>query len=253
MSLLYAIAGMLAALTPARWWPWLDQYLPATRFALASSVATILIAGIVGIAGFIEFAQRQAAAVNDMVLSSPQAATASDDLSTLSLQGVSALSVFAFFVTPQGIGAAYLALSGLFRALTAAFAEPRGDPLLTAVDHAGCRLYQAASATVVSRARHAREGPFVPDRILRGVHVGLSADLVSVSSRRKRDWDQGTIVHSGDHWYRVGAIEERVIDGRLRTLYPLSVLRDHGAMRRQVTYEIPEKYARAAEDDVNDH
>jgi len=227
---------------PARWWPSLDQYVDATRSALASSVLTVFAGGMGGIAGFVTFAQRQAAAINDAVLASPGAASAGDELSTLTLQGMSTLSVVAFFLTPTGLITAYLTLSGLARSVSAAIAEGYGDPVLTAIDAAAHRLGRRSSATRRRRSREALEGPAVPDQIARGAQLGIDADLVIVCARRKTGWDRGTIVHSREQWYRVGAIEERTIRGVLRTLYPLNEVKDHAVFRRQVEYEIPARF-----------
>jgi hypothetical protein len=198
--------------------------------------------GICGIGGFVSFAQRQAGAVNDLVMNSPRTAAASDELTTQVLQGISALSVAAFFLTPTGIVTAYFTLSGLMRSVSATFGEGSGDPLLTALDGVARRLGGGVAAHHARISRVTREGAAVPDQILRGAHLGLDADLVIVCARRKRDWDQGTIVHSGDQWYRVGTIEERTIRGYLRTLYPLSKVKDHGVFRRRVEYDIPARY-----------
>ena len=242
LTLIRLPGGVLAAMLPARWWPWLDQYVPATRMALLSSVVTVIAAGMAGIAGFVGFAQRQASAIDDAVLNSPAAAAAGDDLSTFALQGVSALSVAAFFLTPAGIIAAYFTLSGIGRALSATLAEGSGDPLLTALDAAARRLSRAVATRHRGRSRETLEGPAVADQVFRGAHLGIDADFVIVCARRKADWDQGTIVHSGDQWYRVGTIEERTIRGLLRTLYPLREVKDHGVFRRQVEYEIPARF-----------
>jgi len=240
--LIRAAVGVLAALLPARWWPWLDQYVPATRLALASSILTVIAGGMTGIAGFVAFAQRQASAINDAVLNSPAAAAAGDDLSTLTLQGVSALSVLAFFLTPTGIAAAYFTLSGLTRALSATIADGSGDPILTAIDAVARRFGHGVTTTRRRRSRETLEGAVVPDQVFRGAHLGIDADLVIVCARRKGGWDQGTIVHSGEMWYRVGAIEERTMRGFLRTLYPLREVKDHGVFRRQVEYDIPARF-----------
>ena len=88
--------------------------------------------------------------------------------------------------------------------------------------------------------RETLEGPAVADRLVRGPHIGVAgAELVIVSARRKPLWDVGTVVDTGDHWFRVSAIEERTIGGWLRTLYGLTEHRDSGAIRRAVRYEMP--------------
>jgi hypothetical protein len=233
---------MFAAMMPTRWWQWIDPYFPATESALSSGVSTIVVGGILWIGGFVDFAQHQAGTVNRIVLSSPRAAAASDDLDSTVLQGISALSVFGFLLTPLGMVAMYLTFSGLGRALSAAFGEGFGDPILTAADNAVLALHRRLGTYSVQVGRRLREGPDVPDRIVRGAQIGIEADLVIVAARPKAYWDQGTIVRSGERWYRVGPIEERTVRGYLRTLYPLSELQDHAAIRRLVDYEIPEGY-----------
>ena len=85
------------------------------------------------------------------------------------------------------------------------------------------------------------EGPEIPDRVVPGAQVGLpDALLVVVASRRKPDWDAGTVVITPGSIYRVGTIVERTIRGRLRTLYPLTEHKDFEAFRRTVHYDMPE-------------
>lgn len=52
-------------------------------------------------------------------------------------------------------------------------------------------------------------------------------------------WDSGAFVITRDKWYRLGGPVERQTPGGLRTLYPLTELRDHEALRRGVPYELP--------------
>jgi hypothetical protein len=234
-----AIGGVLCAMLPARLWPWLDRYVPASGSAGAAGVLTVVVGGVVALLGFIDYAQDLASAINDLALTTPGVAEGSDKFSTLTLQGVTGASSFGFFLTPRGILAIYLVLTGLVRALSAIFGEPSGDPLLTWADRAVQNIHARVTAARDDRARLSLEGPDVPDRVVRGEQLRLAADLVIVAARRKPGWDQGTIVHSGDRWFRLGPVEERTIDGRLRTLYPLSELRDQGVIRRLVEYEMP--------------
>jgi hypothetical protein len=253
MNLLLAIGGLLGAMLPARCWPSIDRYFPATASALAASMLTIVAGGILGIGGSIDFGQQQARVVHKAVRPSPRAAKARNDRNAPALQGAAALSIFGFLVTPQGIFAAYVTLSGLGRALSAQFGEGFGDPILTGADHGIVALHHRLGLEHTRFVRLIHEGPNAPDLIVRGVHVCRDdADLVIVSARVKRGWDRGTIVRSGDQWYRVGVIEERIIQGCLRTLYPLNELHDHGAIRRLVDYPIPDKIASALHRDIED-
>jgi hypothetical protein len=253
MNLLVAIGGLFSAMLPARWWPSIDRYLPATESALAASVLTIIAGGILGIGGSIDFGQQQARVVPKAVHSSSRPGKARDNRKAPTVQGVPAFSVFGFILTPPGIFAAYLTLSGAGRALSAQFGEGFGDPILTAADHGIVALHHKLGLEHSRFVRLIHEGPNVPDMIVRGVHIGMDdADLVIVSARVKRGWDRGTIVRSGEQWYRVGVIDERIMQGYLRTLYPLNELHDHGAIRRLVNYPIPDKYASAAHREIED-
>ena len=239
MIIVEATLGVLAAMLPERWWPWFDRYAAASGSAVAAGVLTILLGGIIGILGFVDYAQAIASALNDLALTTPGVAAGSEEFSSFTLEGISGASSFGFFLTPRGILAIYLVLTGMVRALSATFGEPSGDPLLTWVDRLAQNVRARTTATREDRARGSLEGPEIPDRVVLGERFQAEADLVIVSARRKPGWDQGTIVHAGERWFRVGRIEERVLDGLLRTLYPLTELRDHGAIRRLVKYELP--------------
>ncbi len=45
-------------------------------------------------------------------------------------------------------------------------------------------------------------------------------------------------VMTSDKWYRLGTPVERQMPGGLRTLYPLTELRDNEALRKGVRYEL---------------
>ena len=93
---------------------------------------------------------------------------------------------------------------------------------------------------VARTRREMLEGPAVADRVVLGSHIGVAgAELVIVCARRKPLWDVGTVVDTGEQWFRVTSIEERTIGGRLRTLYGLTEHRDSGAIRRAVRYDMP--------------
>jgi hypothetical protein len=243
------IAGVAAATVPKRWWPVLDPYVPVTDSASIAAILTILLAGAIGVPGFIEHTAQQVSRNNQAVLAEAQKAAAKPETEeTLSQRdwgrmfvGVSSLSLFTFiFLTPAGWASTYLGISGTWRAIAAAVDDPFGDPILTAVDSVLLRGGRRVRADAARRERETFEGPAVPDRVVRGSHIGIAgADLVIISARRKLSWNTGTVVDTGERWYRVTSIEERTIGNWLRTLYVLTLHQDHEVFRRGVRYDMP--------------
>ena len=248
-STLARIAGVAAASLPKRWWPTLDPYVPVTDSAAIAAILTILLAGAIGVPGFIDHTAEQVSLNNRAVLSEAQRAAARPEADeTLSQRdwgrmfvGVSSLSLFTFiFLTPAGWASTYLGLSGTWRAIAAAVDDPFGDPILTAIDSVLLRGMRRARTDAARRQRETLEGPEVPDRVVRGSHLGINgADLVIISARRKLSWNTGTVVDTGERWYRVTSIEERTIGNWLRTLYVLKRHEDHEVVRRAVRYDMP--------------
>jgi hypothetical protein len=243
------IAGILAASLPKRWWPPLDRHIPVTASAPLASILTVLVSGFGGISGLINHTTEQVSLNNRAVLAAA-AKEAARPVSEEKLSdkdwgrmfvGVSSLSVFTFiFLTPAGWASSYFGLSGTWRAVAAAVDDPFGDPILTGVDALVLRGVRRARARGADRRRQALEGPEVPDRVVRGSHIGMpAADLVIVAARRKPAWDAGTVVDTGDRWYRVTSIEERTVGEWLRTLYALVPHQDHEAFRPRVRYDLP--------------
>ena len=142
--------------------------------------------------------------------------------------------------TPAGWATTYLGVTGVIRALGCAGDDPFGDPLLTAIDAMVWRAVSGRRAESERTRRELLEGPDVPDRVVPGVKLGMpDVDFVIVASRVKPDWDQGTVLIGSEKNYRVGAIEERTIAGRLRTLYPVTEHKDLEVFRRAVRYDLP--------------
>ena len=243
------IAGVAAASLPKRWWPILDPYVPATDSASIAAILTLLVAGAIGVPGFIDHTQQQVSLNNRAVLAEAHKAAARPEAEeTLSQRdwgrmfvGVSSLSLFTFiFLTPAGWASTYLGISGTWRAIAAAVDDPFGDPILTGLDTLLVRGARRVHNHAERRQRELLEGPEVPDRVVRGSHIGIAgAELVVISARRKPSWDAGTVVDTGEGWYRVASIQERTIGGWLRTLYALSRHEDHEAFRRCVRYKMP--------------
>lgn len=236
-------AGVIAAMLPARLWPYLDRHLPVTESAFIASLLTLLAGAAIGIPGFLNHATAQAAyntqAMLDAAASTAPGAQSVD--SSISV-GMSSLSLFTFLLlTPLGWATMYLGLTGLIRTVAAGLDDPHGDVLLTVVDGVLVRSVRGGQAYRTRTTREGLEGPDLPDRVVLGAQVGLpGAQLVVVASRRKPDWDEGTVVITTGSVYRVGAIVERTIRGRLRTLYPLTEHKDFEAFRRTVRYKLPD-------------
>jgi hypothetical protein len=243
------IAGVAAATLPKRWWPMLDAYVPATDSASISAILTILIAGAVGVPGFISHVTEQVSLNNSAILAAAEgqasrpasAETVSENEWGRMFVGVSSLSIFTFiFLTPAGVTSTYLGISGTWRGIAAAVDDPFGDPILTGVDVLVLGGLRRTRSGFARNRRGMLEGPAVADRVVRASSIGVAgADLVIVAARRKPQWDVGTVVDTGDDWFRVASIEERTIGGRLRTLYGLTAHRDSEAIRRAVRYEMP--------------
>ena len=242
------IAGVIVGTLPKRWWPTLDRYVPATDCAPVSAIVTILVAAAIGIPGFLHHATAQASANDQAILTAaadPRSREASRKLSDPDwgrmFVDVSAISLFTFiFVTPAGWASTYLGLSGTWRAIAAAVHDPFGDPILTGLDALLLRSVRRRRDRAARTRRESLEGSEVPDRIVSGAQVGLAgADLVIVASRRKLLWDVGTVVDTGEKWFRVTSIEERTIGPWLRTIYALNEHKDFEVFRRSVRYGLP--------------
>jgi hypothetical protein len=237
------VAGIAAAMLPARLWPDLDEHLPVTESAFPASLLTFLAGAAVGIPGFLNHATAQAGINTQAMLDAATSAAPGAQYVDSSMSvGMTSLSLFTFLLlTPQGWATMYLGLTGFVRTVAAGFDDPRGDLVLTLVDAGMVRTFQNRQARKRRVNREALEGSEVPDRVVPGSQVGLpGADIVVVASRRKSDWDAGTVVITSRSVYRVGDIVERTIHGKLRTLYPLTEHKDFEVFRRTVRYEVPE-------------
>jgi hypothetical protein len=244
-ALLTRIAAVPAAMLPARLWPTLDAHLPVSESALPAALLTVLAGAAIGIPGFFEYASEQASMSTDAMLEAARvqaARPAGEDSVTTSMPvAMTALSVFGFLLlTFKGWSTMYLMGTGVFRLLGVTADDPQGDPILSLIDSALFQSFRTAHAQTARWQREAREGPHIPDRLLTGAQIGLpDADLVIVAARRKTGWDPGTILLTDTSAYRVGEIIDCTIEGRLRTLYPLTEHNDLEVFRRAVRYDMP--------------
>ena len=216
-----------------------------TSSGTLSGVLTFMAGGVLGIMGFLRYAAGQASALNTAMLKVAERQLTQppggSEVSSTTSVFVNATAPVAFlFFTPLGLLSLYLVVTGAIRGIANAVEDPLGDPLLTATDllarTASARTRQRRDA----RRREEAEGPEIPDRAVTGQVAGLpDADVVIVSSRQKDGWSAGVIVITAENWYRLGEPVERVVEGRLRTLYPLKEHKDLEVARRTVQYELP--------------
>lgn len=242
MSIVRAIVAVAAALLPRRYWRALEPPLPVSNAVLASAVCTLLAGAALGVTGFLAHATETARANNEAYL---QAATKVKGDTMPTPSGLNALAIFTFFLlTPQGWASGYLMVSGIVRTAGALLDDPHGDFILTLIDGGIRKVARTTARRAEIDNRHLLEGPHVRDRIVQGAQVDLpQADLVVVASRIKDDWDVGTVLLSNRGEFRIAAIEDRTIDGRLRRLYALAEHKDLEVFRRTVQYEFPEPRA----------
>ena len=235
------LVGVFRTFLPVRYWQ------EMRNGAFFSIFLTAALGVRIGYAGFFERAARagEEGAALALKLGAPGGAggvggVSQTDAVAAALMG-NALTPLAFFLfTPLGWLADYLVISAVYRGFTLAVDNPRGDPLLTVIDHLvrGKRAESAAKQRAAER--ELAEGPEVPDQILEcRKFAGNEADYVVVASRRKEGWTRLTTVTAGSVRLRVGDPLERNVDGRLRTCYPLKVIRDLQVDRRIVPYEWP--------------
>lgn len=233
------IAGIAAAVLPTRLWPALEERAPVRSSAVVSGLLTFAAGSAIGIPSYLAYAQAAASTDIDALLAAAGWTTRAHPV-TAPLVGLSDAAWLTFvFLTPLGWISTYLVVTGMFRAIAAGFDDPIGDPLLTGVAAGWCGARDRRRARRDAEARRTLEGPELPDRIVPGAQAGFPAvDFVVVSSRVKPGWTAGTVVDSGEVFYRIGEPVERTIAGRLRTLYPLTRHPAVEAIRRSVRYRI---------------
>jgi len=238
MVLVNALVGTVAGLLPVRWWPALETRVPVRRLAPVSGLMTMFSGFALGIPGYFRFLEAAGAGGNDALL-----ATAAGHSSNFVPQtGWMVLGPFAFALfTPLGLVSSYLCLTGVVRASSAWLVDdPRGDPLLTALDAMARGLVACVSTTRTRRARERLEGPEEPDRLVTGAWAGLpQVDFVVLASRRKPGWEAGVFVITADKWYRLGQPFDMPLPAGLRTAYPLTKIDTLEVLRKGVPYELP--------------
>jgi hypothetical protein len=239
------VLAIVAGIAPNRLWRRLEPPLPITRAAIQSGLVTLVLGFTLGVDGFLDFSTRSADLNNGWMLKNvsrfcPPGSCGASNAVALMPYGTSALTLFAFlFFTPLGLLSMYLVLSGFTRALSAWVGDPRGDFLLSGLFGALSSSSAAGRSRVARAAREREEGPEVDDVLATGDWAGLRADYLVIASRRKPEWTAGAIILSSADWYRLEVPIEATIDGRLRTIYPLTRLETPEVVRRGIQYELP--------------
>jgi len=235
------MGAVVAGAVPRRLWHRLEPPLPLAATAVPAGLFTFVLGFVIGVPGFFAYATRAADLHNQWMLQSISRVAASDvhDV-TMGPVAISMLTFFAFlFLTPVGLLTGYLITTGAIRAVSAMVDDPRGDPILSAAHWSATALAGAMKRGARRRGREQLEGPEVPDRLVTGDSVGLTADYVVIASRRKPEWEAGAIILTSTDWYRLGTPIEAEIERRLRTLYPLTKLEAVEVVRRGIQYELP--------------
>jgi hypothetical protein len=236
------VSAMAVSLLPCRLWPRFPPAIPVEAGAFASGLATLLTGGAIGIPGFLEHAHATTSlgidAMLGKVFTDPGAG-----YSQGMAQGFAGLSIFTFLLlTPRGWLTMYLTCTGTYRAIAAWFDDPFGDPALTGIDMALSSISDRRGTWKAMKARETLEGPEVRDRIVAPAVAGIpGCDFVVVASRRKPGWERGVAVFTAEGCYRLGEPVEQTVNGRLRTLYPMTAHADFEAIRKAVRYDLPEK------------
>ena len=238
-SAIGALVGTVAAMLPRRYWEALDPFVPASRGAPWAALLTVVGGAAIGFQGFLTHLA-EVASLNNAAYMEAALRVGGDTMPLPS--GPSSLAFFTFILlTPEGWASSYLVITGVVRAVGSQFDDPHGDFLLTLIDAGAWKVSAATARRADVENRHRLEGPVVRDRIVEGAHCGLpAADLVIVSSRIKDGWEPGAVVLSDRGEFRILAVEDRTIGGRLRRLYSLAPHEDLEAFRRTVRYAFPQ-------------
>jgi hypothetical protein len=241
---LFALA-VPAGMCPRRWWQRLD-WLPIESYAWLSSLTTLVTGLTFGAIGYLAFADDISRKLTDLTFKVAERQLTgqlpgTSEISTTTPSVLSALSLVTFvLLTPAGLVATYLVLSGLVRVVGAFLVEPFGDPVLTGLDGLATRLASRTRRRLKRYSRERREGREVPDELFPAAWARVpDADYVVVSSRPKPEWTMGTFVIAGDRWFSLGVSFEVTLPAGLRTVYPLSEQTVMEVLRRAVTYELP--------------
>jgi len=233
-------AAVLAGVLPKPLWHRF-QSLHMESAAGASGLLTAALGFFAGVRGFLSFAEGATSTENSWMLR--QLGTPSPHVNPYAVAivpyGTSMFLPFEFFFTPFGLFTAYLTVSGLIRAASAWFGDPRGDFILAGIAAVVTRVSRSASTRSARLARERLEGADARDVLRRGAWCGVDADYVVLSARRKAEWTEGAIILTRTDWFRLGVPFDMDTPSGLRTAYPLKKMETVEVVRRGIEYELP--------------
>jgi hypothetical protein len=230
------------ALLPKRYWQSFD--LPMANMAPVSSWVTMIGGFVVGVPGYFAYLEglRNVRAASILEISKAQVAGTLPETEAVSAipSVIYMTAPLQFMLTPLGLLAAYMVLSGLTRVVSSLIDEAHGDPLLTGVDALWRKLFTTQQQRSVRVAREQLERMDEPDRRYNGEWAGLAGvDFVIVAARRKPEWTKGTWVITDDGWFVLGEPFDRPMPNGLRTVYPLTAQTTLEVVRKSVPYQFP--------------
>lgn len=229
-----ALAAIVLANLPLRWWSPFEERLPLYRYAWVAALTTLLAGFAVGIPGFLSYLAVAADGMNRVLIDGQS------DL--VKLQGPLLLALPMFlFTSPIGLLSLYLVVTGMLR-FSASFItdEPYGDLLLTGVDSAARKVWRNTDDWDKRKSREKREGPEMPDRLVTGEWLKRPEFELAILASRRKPWPRGSflVIADGDA-YRVGEVFDIETSVGLRAVYPLSQLRTGEAIRHAIPYVLP--------------
>ena len=216
------------------------------RAALFSGMVEFAAAMAIAIPAYLAFAQAGASQAVDAMLASNGWRTATNQ-SGSTVAGAQLQWVSQFFgpltfvvATPIGALSLYLVVTSFIRIISAWVDDPHGDPLLTFADWLLFRSKTKREMRQKKELRESLEGAEVHDRVVTGAKAGIpDAELVVITSRFKPGWVKGAFIITDDKWYRLAEPVHRDTPNGLRTLYPMSEVRDLEVLRNGIPYRMP--------------
>lgn len=231
---MHALAAVILANLPVRWWGPFEERFPLSRMAWVSGLVTMLAGFAIGIPGFLAFMEQAADGFNTAIGTDP-------DLGIKSFGWLTGALPMFMFATPTGLLSTYLGFSGFLRGASAFIADDvRGDFVLAGLDALVRKVWRRTDVYDKRRSRERLEGPEMPDRLVSGAWLARPDVQLAVLAARRKDWPAGAyLVTEEGVAYRLGEPFDFASPAGLRTAYPLTELKTGEAIRHPIPYELP--------------